>query len=145
LFSSPLCAQPGGNIRNAFLYNPARVSLLTSLTSRAGNATEDQDFTGEGDSVTLKYNPGLIDPNNEAVFSLTRRFLIAGFSFRGRQVYGISSELRKKKKNEKIERLPFFFVVVVVVVVLFFSFSFFFFCGKHGLLNIASSPKKKKK
>ncbi len=63
---------PGGNIRNAYLFNP---NVLSLKTPDAGSATEAVIATpGPGLSV----NPGLIDPNN-AAFHNSRKPLVAQF------------------------------------------------------------------
>lgn len=52
--------QPGGNIRNAYLYNPDRVRLVNGT---AGSSTQANEVLP---GPSLRYNPGLVDPNNPA-------------------------------------------------------------------------------
>ncbi|KAL2824300.1 Endonuclease/exonuclease/phosphatase [Aspergillus cavernicola] len=52
--------QPGGNIRVAYLYNPSIVRLRNE---NIGSATDSTEVLP---SAELTYNPGLIDPTNEA-------------------------------------------------------------------------------
>lgn len=63
----------GGNIRVAYLYNPAVLSLTPGV---AGNAT---DATAILRSGALTYNPGRIDPTN-AAFTSSRKPLVASFT-----------------------------------------------------------------
>ncbi|KAL4878327.1 Endonuclease/exonuclease/phosphatase [Aspergillus karnatakaensis] len=52
--------QPGGNIRVAYLYDS---SLVRLRNENPGGSTDANEITNDGE---LKYNPGLIDPTNEA-------------------------------------------------------------------------------
>lgn len=52
--------QPGGNIRNAYLYNP---SVLRLKNVNPGSST---DATQVVSGPSLSFNPGLIDPSNSA-------------------------------------------------------------------------------
>ncbi|KAL4912719.1 Endonuclease/exonuclease/phosphatase [Aspergillus aurantiobrunneus] len=54
--------QPGGNIRVAYLYNPSIVRLRNANPGTAADANEVLSAHGP----ELKFNPGLIDPTNEA-------------------------------------------------------------------------------
>lgn len=64
--------QPGGNIRNAYLYNP---SVLRLRHANPGGSTDSQVVLPTGE---LKYNPGLIDPTN-AAWTNSRKPLVAAF------------------------------------------------------------------
>jgi predicted extracellular nuclease len=55
--------QPGGNIRPAYLYNPEVLSLKDTGNHPAGSAL---DANAVLPGPALKYNPGLIDPENPA-------------------------------------------------------------------------------
>lgn len=68
--------QPGGNIRNAFLYDPTIVRLRNS-TNGPGNATIDEMVDAAGH---LTYNPGYVSPNNTAWLA-SRRPLAAEWEF----------------------------------------------------------------
>lgn len=84
---------PGGNIRTAFLYNPARVSLAPSINDRKGGSTEAVAYDGQ--SGKLSVNPGRIDPQN-AAFSSSRKPLAAQFLFRGESVIVIANHFNSK-------------------------------------------------
>ena len=63
---------PGGNIRQAFLYRANRVELYKP---NLGGANDDNEVLDGG---ALKYNPGRIDPSNEA-WDDSRKPLVAAW------------------------------------------------------------------
>ncbi|KAI6908109.1 DNase I-like protein, partial [Hortaea werneckii] len=63
---------PGGNIRNAYLYNPNTLRLRN--TNPGGSTDAELILPGP----ELKYNPGLIDPTNPA-WSNSRKPLVAAW------------------------------------------------------------------
>ena len=67
--------KPGGNIRQAFLYNPSNVKLSQSTNNRIGAPDESIDFNTDG---VPSVNPGRIDPTNKG-FSRSRKPLVAVF------------------------------------------------------------------
>ncbi|MFG2516925.1 endonuclease/exonuclease/phosphatase family protein [Streptomyces sp. NPDC048584] len=84
--------EPGGNIRQAFLFNPARVSF----TDRAGgDATTPTDITKIRGRAALTLSPGRIDPGSEA-FTDSRKPLAGEFTFRGRTVVVIANHFASK-------------------------------------------------
>ena len=58
--------QPGGNIRQAYLYNPAVVSLHNTGATAGGAADANTVLANSAGKPTLKYNPGRIDPASDA-------------------------------------------------------------------------------
>jgi predicted extracellular nuclease len=92
---------PGGNIRQAILYNPARVSLVSG-TAGAGNATSatalSVDATG---NLQLSLSPGRIDPLNPA-WTSSRKPLAATFNFNGRRVLAIVNHFNSKGGDEPL-------------------------------------------
>lgn len=73
--------EPGGNIRQAYLYNPAVVRLTTSASGTAGGALDANAVVADstnGGKPTLKYNPGRIDPTN-AAWASSRKPLAAAW------------------------------------------------------------------
>ncbi|KAJ4364616.1 hypothetical protein N0V83_009212 [Neocucurbitaria cava] len=62
--------QPGGNIRVAYLYKPSLIRLYKPNPGGSLDANEVLD------GPTLKYNPGRIDPTNEA-WTASRKPLVA--------------------------------------------------------------------
>ncbi|MFE0674953.1 endonuclease/exonuclease/phosphatase family protein [Streptomyces sp. NPDC058867] len=84
--------EPGGNIRQAFLFNPERVSF----TDRAGgDATTAAGVTEVRGKAALTVSPGRIDPGN-AAWSSSRKPLAGEFSFRGRTVFVIANHFNSK-------------------------------------------------
>ncbi|EXJ62332.1 hypothetical protein A1O7_02766 [Cladophialophora yegresii CBS 114405] len=58
--------QPGGNIRPAYLYNPAVLNLKTNNGINPTTPGTVLDANAVYPGPNLKYNPGLIDPSNPA-------------------------------------------------------------------------------
>ncbi|MFF4886529.1 endonuclease/exonuclease/phosphatase family protein [Streptomyces nigra] len=84
--------EPGGNIRQAFLFNPERVSF----TDRAGgDATTPVGVTKVRGKAALSVSPGRIDPAN-AAFANSRKPLAGEFVFRGKTVFVIANHLNSK-------------------------------------------------
>jgi endonuclease/exonuclease/phosphatase family metal-dependent hydrolase len=82
--------QPGGNIRTAFLYNPARVQFVPRGNAGAGDAVDAVDGPGVPD---LTLSPGLIDPSQ---FVDSRKPTAAEFRFNGRTVFVVSNHWNSK-------------------------------------------------
>ncbi|MFF8274590.1 endonuclease/exonuclease/phosphatase family protein [Streptomyces lateritius] len=89
--------EPGGNIRQVFLFNPERVSF----TDRpAGDATAATDVVrGERGGAALTASPGRIDPANTA-WENSRKPLAGEFTFRGRTVFVIANHFGSKGGDE---------------------------------------------
>ncbi|KAI0050405.1 DNase I-like protein [Auriscalpium vulgare] len=66
--------QPGGNIRQAYLYNSAKMSLVPG-SPVGGSLDATKPFIGKH-GVQLTFNPGRIDPNNTA-WQASRKPLVA--------------------------------------------------------------------
>ncbi|MCZ0979224.1 endonuclease/exonuclease/phosphatase family protein [Streptomyces diastatochromogenes] len=90
--------EPGGNIRQVFLFNPERVSF----TDRAGgDATTATAVTGTKGRAALTLSPGRVDPANTA-WEASRKPLAGEFVFRGRTVFVIANHLTSKGGDESI-------------------------------------------
>ncbi|GAA2506907.1 endonuclease/exonuclease/phosphatase family protein [Streptomyces longisporus] len=84
--------EPGGNIRQVFLFNPERVSF----TDRAGgDSTTAVGVTKVHGRAQLTVSPGRIDPANDA-WKSSRKPLAGEFVFRGRTVFVIANHLNSK-------------------------------------------------
>ncbi|MER5434553.1 endonuclease/exonuclease/phosphatase family protein [Streptomyces sp. NPDC002588] len=84
--------EPGGNIRQVFLFNPKRVSF----TDRAGgDATTAVGVTRTRGKAALTVSPGRIDPANTA-WKTSRKPLVGEFVFRGRTVFVIANHFNSK-------------------------------------------------
>lgn len=84
--------EPGGNIRQVFLFNPGRVSF----TDRAGgDSTTAVGVTKVHGKAQLTASPGRVDPANEA-WKSSRKPLAGEFVFRGHTVFVIANHLNSK-------------------------------------------------
>jgi uncharacterized protein len=84
--------EPGGNIRQVFLFNPERVSF----TDRAGgDSSTAVGVTKVHGKAQLTASPGRIDPGNEA-WKSSRKPLAGEFVFRGKTVFVIANHLNSK-------------------------------------------------
>ncbi|MEU6557221.1 endonuclease/exonuclease/phosphatase family protein [Streptomyces sp. NPDC046915] len=84
--------EPGGNIRQVFLFNPERVSF----TDRAGgDSTTAVGVTKVHGKAQLTASPGRIAPA-DAAWTSSRKPLAGEFVFRGRTVFVIANHLNSK-------------------------------------------------
>ncbi|MFF0855489.1 endonuclease/exonuclease/phosphatase family protein [Streptomyces sp. NPDC003280] len=84
--------EPGGNIRQAFLFNPERVSF----TDRAGgDSTTAAGVTKVRGKAQLTASPGRVDPAN-AAWANSRKPLAGEFVFHGKTVFVIANHLNSK-------------------------------------------------
>jgi predicted extracellular nuclease len=74
--------QPGGNIRVAYLYRPEIVELYQANQGGSNDATEVVAAQGKGKGPTLSFNPGRIDPANDA-WTASRKPLAAAWKAKG--------------------------------------------------------------
>jgi predicted extracellular nuclease len=82
---------PGGNIRVAFLFNPARVSFVDRP---GGDSTTAVQVTGRH-KPALSVSPGRINPASEA-WADSRKPLAGEFTFRGRTVFVVANHFNSK-------------------------------------------------
>ncbi|MFZ3571287.1 endonuclease/exonuclease/phosphatase family protein [Streptomyces sp. BH097] len=84
--------EPGGNIRQVFLFNPDRVSF----TDRpGGDATTPVGVTRENGRAALTASPGRVAPADTA-WANSRKPLAGEFTFRGKQVFVIANHFASK-------------------------------------------------
>ncbi|MYS42219.1 endonuclease/exonuclease/phosphatase [Streptomyces sp. SID5998] len=84
--------EPGGNIRQVFLFNPARVSF----TDRpGGDSTTAVGVTKVHGKAALTASPGRIAPASDA-WKSSRKPLAGEFVFRGRTVFVIANHFASK-------------------------------------------------
>ncbi|MEU3912470.1 endonuclease/exonuclease/phosphatase family protein [Streptomyces sp. NPDC029721] len=88
--------EPGGNIRQVFLFNPARVSFTDRA---AGDALTATGVEKENGKAALTHSPGRIDPANPA-WTDSRKPLAGEFVFRGRTVFVIANHFSSKGGDE---------------------------------------------
>ncbi|CAM5261246.1 endonuclease/exonuclease/phosphatase family protein [Streptomyces fumanus] len=84
--------EPGGNIRQVFLFDPERVSFTDRA---AGDATTATGVTKVRGKAALTHSPGRVDPSNLA-WENSRKPLAGEFVFRGRTVFVIANHFASK-------------------------------------------------
>ncbi|MER6380315.1 endonuclease/exonuclease/phosphatase family protein [Streptomyces sp. NPDC001250] len=84
--------QPGGNIRQVFLFNPERVSFVDRA---GGDSTTPVGVTKVDGKAQLTVSPGRIDPAN-AAWKDSRKPLTGEFVFHGKTVFVIANHLVSK-------------------------------------------------
>ncbi|MFD8946727.1 endonuclease/exonuclease/phosphatase family protein [Streptomyces californicus] len=90
--------EPGGNIRNVFLYNPKRVSF----TDRpGGDATTPVRAVDTWKGVKLSASPGRINPASPA-WADSRKPLVGEFVFRGEPVFVIGNHFASKGGDQPL-------------------------------------------
>ena len=94
--------QPGANIRNAFLFNPARVEFVDRQDCPDDAAVELTD------DLSLRCSPGLIDPSNPAFKRNeedrggSRKPLVGEFRFAGKSLFVVNLHLASKGGDDPI-------------------------------------------
>ncbi|MFD8596314.1 endonuclease/exonuclease/phosphatase family protein [Kitasatospora sp. NPDC059646] len=91
--------EPGGNIRQVFLFNPDRVSF-TDIPG--GDSTTAVDVTGTGKRTSLTASPGRIAPQDEA-WNTSRKPLVGQFSFHNKPVFVIANHFNSKGGDQGID------------------------------------------
>ncbi|MEW2349450.1 endonuclease/exonuclease/phosphatase family protein [Streptomyces sp. NPDC006684] len=90
--------EPGGNIRQVFLYNPDRVSF----TDRAGGDATTATAVVERDGApALAASPGRVDPANPA-WQDSRKPLAGEFVFRGETVFVVANHFNSKGGDQPL-------------------------------------------
>ncbi|GAA3723934.1 hypothetical protein HDA32_000631 [Spinactinospora alkalitolerans] len=91
--------QPGGNIRNAFLFDPERT---TFVDAPGGDATTPVAVTEDADGrAALSVSPGRIEPRDEA-WTDSRKPLVGQFEFEGRDVFVVTNHFNSKGGDEPL-------------------------------------------
>ncbi|MEJ0038572.1 MAG: lamin tail domain-containing protein [Gammaproteobacteria bacterium] len=90
--------EPGGNIRVAFMFNPARVSF----TDRAGGtSTSPVTVNNVGGAPQLSASPGRIAPTNTA-WNASRKPLAGEFVFNGRRLFLVANHFNSKGGDDPL-------------------------------------------
>ncbi|TXS39022.1 endonuclease/exonuclease/phosphatase family protein [Streptomyces sp. OR43] len=90
--------EPGGNIRNVFLFNPHRVSFVDRA---GGDATTAVAAVPTKKGVTLSVSPGRIDPAS-AAWDDSRKPLVGEFRFHGKPVFVIGNHFASKGGDQPL-------------------------------------------
>ncbi|MEU8530365.1 MULTISPECIES: endonuclease/exonuclease/phosphatase family protein [Streptomyces] len=91
--------EPGGNIRQVFLFNPQRVDFIDRPGGDATTATGVVE--GAYGRAELTHSPGRIDPANTA-WENSRKPLAGEFVFRGRTVFVVANHFGSKGGDESL-------------------------------------------
>ncbi|URN11712.1 endonuclease/exonuclease/phosphatase family protein [Streptomyces radiopugnans] len=90
--------QPGGNIRNVFLFNPERVSFVDRP---GGGATTAVGVERERGRAVLTHSPARVAPNDTA-WEDSRKPLVGEFRFRGRTVIVVANHFASKGGDQSL-------------------------------------------
>jgi uncharacterized protein len=90
--------QPGGNIRVAFLFDPARASFVDRP---GGDATTAVQAVPDGRGVALSVSPGRVDPQNPA-WEDSRKPLVGEFVVGGETVFVITNHFASKGGDQPL-------------------------------------------
>jgi hypothetical protein len=93
---------PGGNIRVAFLFNPARVSFVDTGSSSVNRSTTSTTVVTKHGDPALTLSPGRIDPNNP-VWTASRKPLVGQFRFNGKDVFVIANHFDSKLGDQNAD------------------------------------------
>jgi uncharacterized protein len=94
--------QPGGNIRNVFLFNPDRVTFVDRGSDAMDRSTTGTAVTKLQGSAALTLSPGRIDPQNP-VWSTSRKPLAGEFRFGGKPVIIIANHFDSKGGDQNAD------------------------------------------
>ncbi|BAY96350.1 5'-nucleotidase/2',3'-cyclic phosphodiesterase [Tolypothrix tenuis PCC 7101] len=90
--------EPGGNIRQGFLFNRDRVQFV----ERAGGTSTSNITVSDVNGVpTLSASPGRLDPTNSA-FNTSRKPLVGEFTFNGQTVYIVGNHFNSKGGDQPL-------------------------------------------
>ncbi|USY19344.1 lamin tail domain-containing protein [Nocardiopsis exhalans] len=90
--------QPGGNIRNAFLFNPARVQFVDV---EGGDATTPVEVVEGERGAELSVSPGRIAPEDSA-WNSSRKPLVGHFRALNRDVYVVTNHFNAKGGDQAL-------------------------------------------
>ncbi|MBB6118980.1 endonuclease/exonuclease/phosphatase family protein [Nocardiopsis algeriensis] len=90
---------PGGNIRNAFLFDPARVQFVDVPGGDATTAVEV--VPGRRGSAALSVSPGRISPADEA-WEESRKPLVGHFRALNRDIYVVTNHFNSKGGDQPL-------------------------------------------
>ena len=94
--------QPGGNIRNAFLFDPARVSFVDRGAQTVDRSTTGTQVVGKNRHTSLSLSPGRIDPQNP-VWTDSRKPLVGQFRFHRHDVFVIANHFDSKGGDQNAD------------------------------------------
>jgi predicted extracellular nuclease len=87
--------EPGGNIRQVFLFNPARVTFVDRPGGDANTAVSVVRARPTSNQISLSVSPGRIDPTSDA-WGSSRKPLVGEFLYGGKQLFVIANHFNSK-------------------------------------------------
>jgi predicted extracellular nuclease len=96
--------EPGGNIRQVFLFNPKRVSFADRAGAESAaptTATTATSVVKTRKGARLTYSPGRINPTSDA-WDSSRKPLVGEFVFHGEQVFVIANHFGSKGGDQPL-------------------------------------------
>ena len=90
--------EPGGNIRVAFLFNPARVGFVDRA---GGTSTAAISVVSGTNGPQLSFSPGRIQPTNGA-WNASRKPLVGEFLFNGRRLFVVANHFNSKGGDDPL-------------------------------------------
>lgn len=93
--------EPGGNIRQVFLFNPKRVSFVDRASTGDASTTAVSVVKDRRRAAHLSASPGRIDPTSDA-WSNSRKPLVGEFTFQGKTVFVIANHFNSKGGDQPL-------------------------------------------
>ncbi|MEU4391284.1 lamin tail domain-containing protein [Kribbella sp. NPDC023855] len=94
--------QPGGNIRQVFLFNPARTTFVDRPGGDANTAVSVVRARPTSNQVALSVSPGRIDPTSDA-WASSRKPLVGEFRFDGdKQLFVVANHFNSKGGDQPL-------------------------------------------
>jgi predicted extracellular nuclease len=90
--------EPGGNIRQGFLFDPTRTSFVDIP---GGGSLVNTTVTNVNGTPTLSASPGRLDPTNTA-FNSSRKPLVGQFTFNGQTVFIVANHFNSKGGDDPL-------------------------------------------
>ncbi|NNN35412.1 hypothetical protein HLK59_34595 [Streptomyces sp. S3(2020)] len=90
--------EPGGNIRQVFLFNAKRVSFVDRA---GGDATTATSVVKTRKGAQLTYSPGRVNPTSDA-WDSSRKPLVGEFLFHGESVFVIANHFTSKGGDQSL-------------------------------------------
>jgi predicted extracellular nuclease len=91
--------EPGGNIRQGFLYRTDRG--LEFVSRPGGTATNSTEVVRTRRGPQLTFSPGRIEPNDPA-FTASRKPLAAEFKWKGKTVFAVANHFNSKGGDDPL-------------------------------------------
>ncbi|TWE12931.1 lamin tail domain-containing protein [Rudaeicoccus suwonensis] len=91
--------QPGGNIRQVFIYRSDRG--MAFVHKAGGTATNSTQVTGKGAATSISFSPGRLDPTDSA-WSSSRKPLVGEFLWQGTPIFVVANHFNSKGGDDPL-------------------------------------------